>query len=66
MRDRRAPAGTVTLTVEEVAAVLRIGRSTAYAAARSGEIPAVRVGHRLLVPRAALERWLAEPGGSER
>ena len=32
------------LTVEEAARVLRIGRSAAYAAARAGELPVIRVG----------------------
>jgi excisionase family DNA binding protein len=53
-----------TLTVQEVAALLRIGRSSAYAAIRAGEIPSVRIGHRLLVPTAALLRLL-EVNGSE-
>jgi excisionase family DNA binding protein len=50
-----------TMTVEEAGAYLGIGRSAAYAAARSGSIPVIRVGRRMLVPRAALERMLAEP-----
>ena len=57
-------------TVEEVAKLLRISRGSAYEAARCGEIPTIRIGRRLLVPRAALERLLAgagttrEPGNS--
>lgn len=42
------------LTVDEVAAFLRIGRSAAYEAVRRGEIPAIRVGRRLRVPRDRL------------
>ena len=53
-----------TYTVEEAAKVLCIGRSTAYEGARSGDLPTIRIGRRLLVPRAALERKLAEAGGS--
>ena len=45
-------------TVEEAAVRLRIGRGLAYEAARRGDIPAIRIGHRLLVPKAALERFL--------
>lgn len=52
------PSVRPTLTVQEVADLLRIGRSSAYAAVRSGEIPSMRVGHRLLVPTAALLRRL--------
>jgi len=48
-----------TFTVEEAAALLGIGRNSAYQAIASGELPVVRIGRRLLVPRAALERFLA-------
>lgn len=47
-----------TRTIEEAAAVLGIGRDAAYAAARSGELPAIRIGRRLLVPVDALEAML--------
>jgi excisionase family DNA binding protein len=43
-----------TVSVEQAAAVLGIGRSTAYAAARDGSLPVVRLSHRLLVPTARL------------
>lgn len=48
-----------TLTIEEAAKALRISRSSAYEAARSGELPTIRIGKRLLVPVVALERLLA-------
>jgi excisionase family DNA binding protein len=55
-----------TLTVEETAQVLGISRTSAYAAARRGELPTVRIGRRYVVPRAALERLLSQArGGSE-
>ena len=47
-----------TYTIEEVAEILGIGRSSAYQAVRAGDIPTIKVGRRLLVPRAALERML--------
>ena len=49
----------LTYTIEEAAQVLGIGRSSAYLAARTGEIPVVRIGRRLLVPVDALESMLA-------
>ena len=64
MANGTPPASTelrATLTVAEAAQVLGIGRSAAYAASRSGQIPVLRVGRRLLVPRAALEALLAAP-----
>ena len=49
----------MTVTVQEAATILGVGRNKAYEAARSGEIPTVRIGRRLLVPLAALERLLS-------
>ena len=50
-------AGRATTSVE-AAATLGIGRNQAYAAAARGELPVIRMGKRLLVPLAALERLL--------
>ena len=52
------PATTPTMTVEETATVFGISRSTAYEAARAGEIRTIRVGRRLLVPTAWVRRTL--------
>lgn len=63
-----------TLTVEEAAQVLRIGRTTAYALAREWRttggrsgLPVLELGRTLRVPRAALDRildvWVATPSG---
>jgi excisionase family DNA binding protein len=48
-----------TRTIEQAAKALGIGRNQAYEAARRGEIPTIRIGKRVLVPTAALERLLA-------
>jgi excisionase family DNA binding protein len=48
------------LTVDETAKFLRISRGLAFAGVRRGDIPAVRVGRRLLVPRAQLLAWLGD------
>jgi excisionase family DNA binding protein len=50
--------GRATITVEEAAAILGIGRSAAYEAARRGQLPTRRLGRRLLVPVPALLAWL--------
>jgi excisionase family DNA binding protein len=47
-----------TITVTEAAKLLGIGKNQAYEAARRGEIPVIRIGRRILVPVAALERLL--------
>jgi excisionase family DNA binding protein len=47
------------VTLAEAAKILRISRGSAYEAAKRKEIPTIRIGRRLLVPAAALERMLA-------
>lgn len=47
------------VTLGEAALILRISRGSAYEAAKRKEIPTIRIGRRLLVPLAALERMLA-------
>ena len=51
----------LTLSVEEAAKVLGIGRNLCYDRVKTGEIPVIKIGRRLLVPRAALEKLLADP-----
>jgi excisionase family DNA binding protein len=57
---QNATEPAATMTVEEAASLLGIGRSLAYQLAREGKIPAMRLGHRLVVSKVALERFLAE------
>lgn len=47
-----------TLSIEEAAKVLGIGRTLAYAAAKNGQIPALQIGGRTLIPKAALQKML--------
>jgi excisionase family DNA binding protein len=44
----------LTISVEDAARWLGISRGLAYEAARRGELPTIRLGRRLLVPRARL------------
>jgi excisionase family DNA binding protein len=46
--------------MHEAGELLGIGRSKAYEAAKCGEIPTIRIGRRLLVPKAALHRMLEQ------
>ena len=56
------PAQRLTMTVEEAAHALGISRATAYEAVGRGEIPCIRIGRRILIPKVALEKLLeAEP-----
>ena len=47
-----------TYTVPEVATILGIGRNTAYEICRTGEIPTIKIGGRVLVPRSAIDELL--------
>jgi excisionase family DNA binding protein len=53
----------LVLRVEEAAAMLGISRNLAYELVGRGELPAVRLGRRIVVPRAAIETLL---GGQRR
>lgn len=52
----------LTLTVEEAAQMLGVSRSLAYALVARNELPSVRLGRRVVVPRQALERLLLSTG----
>lgn len=49
----------LTLTVEQAAKLLGIGRSTAYELVHTGEIPSLRLGRRIVVPRVRLAEMLS-------
>lgn len=57
----RQPA---TITVDEAAHVLGISRELAYRGVHNGEIPSLRIGRRILVPRERLDRLLREFRGT--
>jgi excisionase family DNA binding protein len=48
------------LSIEEAGAVLGLSKQMAYIFARQGHIPVIRLGRKLLVPKAALDRLLGE------
>jgi excisionase family DNA binding protein len=50
--------GRRTVNIEKAAEILGISRNGAYNAAKDGSLPTIRIGKRLLVPVAALERML--------
>ena len=51
------------LTVRELAAYLRVSRRKAYELVATGEVPSLRVGSSLRIPREDLERHLAKQMG---
>jgi excisionase family DNA binding protein len=55
---RRSDLERQTLSVEEAGRILGISRGAAYAYAKDGSLPTIRLGSRLLVPKAALDKML--------
>ena len=51
----------LTLTVEEAGALLGISRALAYEMARTGRLPTLRFGKRIVVPKKAIESMLERP-----
>jgi excisionase family DNA binding protein len=49
----------VTLTVEEAGKLLGISRPLVYQMAKSGQLPILRFGKRILIPKVAFEEMLA-------
>ncbi|WP_419012918.1 helix-turn-helix domain-containing protein [Dysosmobacter sp.] len=48
----------LTVTVDELATILRIGCASAYRLVRDKRIYSVQCGRRVLVPHAAIEKFL--------
>lgn len=53
------PDAPKTQSIDEAAKELGIGRNQAYAAARRGEIPTIKIGKRILVLKGPFTRLLA-------
>jgi excisionase family DNA binding protein len=47
-----------TYTMKEVQARFGLGRNAAYAAVKSGAIPSIRIGKKILIPKAPVDRLL--------
>ena len=55
----------LTLNVPEAARLLGLSRGSAYQAIATGEIPHIKVGKRILIPRVSLEKMLSDAGNSK-
>jgi excisionase family DNA binding protein len=51
----------LTFSVDEAAKLLGISRNSAFRAVQTGELPSIRIGRRILIPRDRL-RALVESG----
>jgi excisionase family DNA binding protein len=61
--DREVTAldtGEQLLRPEDVQRILRVGRSKVYEMIAEGELPVIRIGRAVRIPRGELERWIAE------
>ena len=47
------------LKVDDVAALLKLGRTKVYQLVAEGELPAVRIGKVLRISAEALQKWLS-------
>jgi excisionase family DNA binding protein len=56
--ERNNHSDSLVLTPVETAKLLRISRGTAYEQIRLGVIPSIRMGRRILIPKAALIKML--------
>ena len=52
------PASRLVLTVRETAEILGIGINSVYKAIENGDIPHIRIGGSIRVPRIAFEKFL--------
>ena len=56
----------VVYTVPEVSRMLGINRNLGYEMARTGQIPTIKLGRRLVCPKAAIDRLLSEGSSTSR
>jgi len=56
---------SLVLTAGETARLLRLSKTTVYDQIRQGSIPSIRIGKRILIPKAALMRKLEEVVGKD-
>jgi len=57
-RVRGVDHAPMLLTVRDVEAELQLGRTRTYELIRSGELPVIRLGRAVRVPREALAHWM--------
>lgn len=56
--EKRTPQNR-TYTVDDIAAILGIGRTSAYKLANSGLFKTIRIGNMIRISRKSFEDWLA-------
>jgi excisionase family DNA binding protein len=56
---RKFPKRRLALTVPETAVLLGVDRASVYDGVISGQIPSVRIGQKIVIPKAALVKLLS-------
>lgn len=51
---------TQLLTAEEVARLLKLGKSTVYQMCKRHELPFISINHSIRIPASSLKKWLEE------
>lgn len=64
MSEQNAPVNekSITLTVEQAAALMQVSRPTLLNWTRRQDFPCFRVGRKILVVRRGLEAWATQQG----
>jgi excisionase family DNA binding protein len=62
-KAKRKRNGSIYDSVQELARELGISEAKAYEGLASGTIPAIRLGKRFVIPRAAIAAWLRTAAG---
>jgi excisionase family DNA binding protein len=60
--QRKNESKPVYPSVDALAAELGVSRAKVYTALNNGTIPAIRMGKRFILPRAAIQEWLRTAG----
>lgn len=53
---------SLVIGIKEAGAMLGLNKNAAYAAAKRGDIPTIRIGRLIKVPKAAFNRLLEQAG----
>ena len=54
----------VVYSVAEIMQLFHLSKATAYAAVKSGAIPSLRIGGRILIPKCQIDKMLQSAGRS--
>ena len=61
-KEKELQPQTRAYTVEEIAAILHIGRSSAYTLVKKGYFKSVRIGTAIRISRKSFDDWLKAEG----